>query len=211
MARGKIDWDEVFKKYVENGVLKKTYSAIAREFGVSVEAVRKQLLKRGARLKKADRLKVEKRPSTSTFQLPPESKGGGRPGNTNALKHGLYARVFLTEQGKEIYKQRVESDEIPDPIGEIKFLQAKIASGEVWKVKDVLTALEIMSRLYDKVIGMARNEIEKRKLEFEKERVEIMREKLELEKAKLGEEAEAEITIELLGDEDNEEDNDTAG
>ena len=215
MAGKKIDWDEVFEKYTKNKILLKSYSEIAREIGVTEAAVRKQFKRRGVVDPRKDRMCLVRGSKGGSnlknkFELELSNKGAPR-GNTNALKHGLYARVFLTEQGKEIYKQRVESDEIPDPIGEIKFLQAKIASGEVWKVKDVLTALEIMSRLYDKVIGMARNEIEKRKLAFEKERVEIMREKLELEKAKLGEEAEAEITIELLGDEDNEEDNDTAG
>lgn len=199
----KINWDEVFEKYTKDKVLQKTYSEIARELGVTEKAVRKQFKKRGVtdprkvRSPKSEGSPKRENPSDSDLpKLYPE-------GNTSALKHGLYAQVFWTERGQEIYKRLVESGEFPDPLFEIRLLQAKIASGEIHKVKDVLNALEIMSKLYDKAIALERNTFEKRRLVFEQERVDIMREKLELEKQKLGnEEVDVEIDIALLGDSD---------
>ena len=204
MAGKKINWDEVFEKYTKDKILLKSYSEIARILGVSEKAVRKQFKKRGVidprKVRKSEVRGGPKKEFASDSDLPELPLGGSFPN----LKHGLYAQVFWTERGKEIYRQLVESGEIPDPLFEIKLLQAKIASGEIHKLKDVLTALEIMSKLYDKVIAQARNDIERKRLEHEKERITIMREKLELEKAKQALGDEADITIEFGVSDDEE-------
>jgi len=207
VAEKKINWDEVFEKYTKNKILLRSYSEIAREIGVTEAAVRKQFKRRGVVDPRKDRTRSV-RSSKVGSNLKNDSNSNDLKlhpiGNANALKHGLYAQVFWTERGKEIYRQLVESGEIPDPLFEIKLLQAKIASGEIHKLKDVLTALEIMSKLYDKVIAQARNDIERKRLEHEKERITIMREKLELEKTKQALGDEADITIEFGVSDDEE-------
>ncbi|OOC42181.1 hypothetical protein [Thermosipho sp. 1074] len=186
MAGKNINWDEVFEKFTENKVLKASYSKIARTLGVSEKAVRKQFKKRGV----VDPRKVRARSEVTS----PKSENGSdsdhkifnlRPEAFNAVKHGLYARVFWTEEGRQLYEQLVKSDSLPNLIDAIYMLKAKIASREISKIKDVLNALEIMSKLYDKVLGAERNEIERKRLTHEKTRVDIAREKLELERLKL--------------------------
>jgi len=189
----RIDWDEVFKRYTKDKVLQKSYSAIARELGVSEKAVRKQFKKRGV----VDPRKVR----GSKFETGSDSDPKIFDDRFNGLKHGLYARVFWTEKGRQIYEHLVKEGAPPDIRDAIYMLKAKIASGEISKVKDVLTALEIMSKLFDKLLGIERNAIERERLRHEAERVQIMREKLELEKASKILSDEDEIEVEL-GDED---------
>ena len=202
---GKINWDEVFEKYTKDKVLQKNYSAIARELGVSEAAVRKQFRKRGVidpRRGRGSSSKGSNLKFNSNSNYPKWEKYVQlRPNIANNLKHGLYARVFWSEAGRQIYKKLVESGSTPDLRDAIYMLKAKIASGEINKVKDVLNALEIMSKLYDKILGAERNEIERQRLQHEAERVAIMREKLELEKAAKNITDEDEIEL-VLGDSD---------
>jgi len=190
------NWDEVFEKYTKDKVLQKTYCEIARELGVSEKTVREHFKKRGVidprkGVEKGGRREKTIRPSTPPFPY----------GNTNALKHGLYAEVFWTERGKEIYLELVKNNDFLDPITEVRLLQAKIASGELSKITDILNALEIMSKLYDKAIMFARNDIERQRLACEQERVNIAKEKLELEKTKLGGDENIDVEIEVFHNE----------
>jgi len=184
---GKINWDEIFERFTENKVLKATYSEIARKLGVSEKTVRKQFKKR----KVIDPRKVRKSPNSRGSKLKnisdsdPQDERLYPKGNASALKHGLYAEVFWTERGKQIYQQLVKIGDFLNPLDEVYLLKSKIASGEISKAKDVMNALDIMSRLYDKAIMLARNEIERERLTHEKTRVDIAREKLELERQKL--------------------------
>ena len=187
MAGKNINWDEIFERFTENKILKASYSEIARTVGVSEAAVRKQFKKRGAidprKVRKGSKVRGSNLENNSNsnlenINLPPK-------GNINALKHGLYAEVFWTERGKQIYQQLVKTGDFLNPLDEVYLLKSKIASGEISKAKDVMNALDIMSRLYDKAIMLARNEIERERLTHEKTRVDIAREKLELERQKL--------------------------
>ena len=200
----KINWDEVFERYTKDGVLQKSYSAIARELEVTESAVRQQFKKRGV----IDPRKIR---TTSKFENGSKSKKvfDLRPDAFNSVKHGLYARVFWTEQGKQIYERLVKEGAPPDIYDAIYMLKAKIASGEIHKVRDVLNALEIMSKLYDKILGAERNEIERERLKHEAERVRILREKLELEKLERHLSDEDEIVVEL-GEKDEGEDKDNS-
>ncbi len=199
----KINWDEVFKRYTKDKVLLKSYSEIARELGVTVTAVRNQFKKRGVIDPRRLRVQSSNKSSKTENNLKLELGGAG-PGNTNALKHGLYAKVFWTKEGRELYLKLVQSGEFPDPLAEVRLLQAKIASGEISKLRDVLSALEIMSRLYDKAAALARTEIERERLKHEAERVSILREKLELEKEQKHLSDEDEVVVEIgESDEDN--------
>ena len=183
----KINWDEIFERFTENRVLKETYSEIARILGVSEGAVRKQFKKRKA----IDPRKVRKSTKSKGTKLKNDSYSYQQneklypENNTNALKHGLYAEVFWTERGRQIYQQLVKTGEFLNPLDEVYLLKSKIASGEISKTKDVMNALDIMSRLYDKAIMLARNEIERDRLLYEKTRVDIARERLELERQKI--------------------------
>lgn len=200
---GQINWDEVFERFTENRVLKETYSEIARILGVSEGAVRKQFKKRKA----IDPRKVRKSTKSKGTKLKNDSHSYQQneklypKNNTNALKHGLYAEVFWTERGKEIYLELVKNNDFLDPITEVRLLQAKIASGELSKITDILNALEIMSKLYDKAIMFARNDIERQRLACEQERVNIAKEKLELEKTKLGGDENIDVEIEVFHNE----------
>ncbi len=195
----KIDWDKVFEEYTENKELKLPYLEIARRIGVSEKAVRVQFKKRGV----IDPRKVRKSKSENETDSDRRKMLALRPHVFNSLKHGLYARVFWTETGRQLYEQLVKSGQKPDLVDAIYMLKAKIASGEISKTRDVLNALEIMGKLYDKVIAAERNEIERRRLEHEAERVRIMREKLELEKEKSNLSDEDEIVIDLGESDEN--------
>ena len=187
MAGKNINWDEIFERFTENKILKASYSEIARTVGVSEAAVRKQFKKRGAidprKVRKGSKVRGSNSKNNSNSNL--ENINLLPKGNTNALKHGLYAEVFWTERGKQIYQQLVKTGDFLNPLDEVYLLKSKIASGEISKAKDVMNALDIMSRLYDKAIMLARNEIERERLTHEKTRVDIAREKLELERQKL--------------------------
>ena len=206
MARGKIDWDEVFEKYTKDKVLQVSYSAIARELGVSEKAVRRQFKKRGV----IDPRKVRSLKSEYGSDSDIRKKLMLQPDVFNNLKHGLYARVFWTKEGKQLYENLIKSGRKPDIVDAIYMIKAKIASGEISKIKDVLNALEIMSKLYDKVLGAERNDIERQRLEHEAEKVRIMREKLELEKASKNISDEDEIEL-VLGENNEDTDQNFSG
>lgn len=187
MPGAKINWDEVFERFTENKILKASYSEIARQLGVSTPAVEKQFKKRGVIDPRKAKSSLNKKglKFKNGLNLNQQKEKLYPAGNTNALKHGLYAEVFWTKRGKQIYQQLVKTGDFLNPLDEVYLLKSKIASGEISKAKDVMNALDIMSRLYDKAIMLARNEIERERLTHEKTRVDIAREKLELERQKL--------------------------